>query len=59
MLALLPECIITYDLLMLMDVLAILFFTNTDIDMKNRDRLFLKVWVKRYSERHWRRPGQK
>ena len=49
---LLPEWIITSDLLKLIYVLAILFCTNPDIDVVNLDRLFLQGRVKRYYERN-------
>ena len=54
-----PECIIPSDFLMLMDVFAILFCTNTYIDKVQLDRLFLQGWVKFYLERHWICPRQK
>ena len=41
-----PECIISYDFLRLMDVLAILFCTNPDMDKVNLDRIYLQGWEK-------------
>ena len=37
-----------------MGVLAILFFTNPNIDKKNLDKIFLQGRVKWHSERHCR-----
>ena len=54
-----PECIIPYHFLKIMDILDILFFTNTDIDIINFDRLFLQVRLKWYSERYSRCPRKK
>ena len=36
-----------------MDILAILFCTNPDIDVVNLDRIILQDWLKWYSEMHW------
>ena len=52
-LILLPECIITSDFLRLLDILAIFFCTNPDIDKVSLDRIFPRGRVKWYSERHW------
>ena len=41
----LPECIIPYHFLRIIDVLEILFCTNPDIYMVNLDRLFMQGWV--------------